>query len=89
MEGASLTSRVAAQYGYFIRGMLKDMEEAFLLYRQGRPDDEFWKTRAALVLAYVGQAPARDIYRRDKALGMLYIDFVQCLDQPIQEQNGR
>lgn len=88
VDGTTLTSLELSQYGYFVRGMLKDMEEAYLLYREGRLDEEYWQTRAAIVVAYMGQTQARDIYRRDESLGALHAGFVQWLDQAIEERYG-
>jgi hypothetical protein len=87
-DGTTLNSVELTQYGYFIRGMLKDMEEGYLLHREGRLDEEYWKTRSALVQAYMTQTLARDIYRRDKILGVLHTDFVQWLDRTLEERSG-
>jgi hypothetical protein len=85
-NGTKLSQLELSQYGFFVRGMLKDMEEAYLLYQEGRLDETYWETRAAVVLSYMARTPARDAYRRDKRLGILHVSFVEWLDQAIQER---
>jgi hypothetical protein len=63
-----------------VRGLLYDIQEAFLLHQEGRLDDEYWRTRAAIVLAYLSRSTARDVYERDKSLGVLHSDYVRWLD---------
>jgi hypothetical protein len=78
--GAPLAPAELTQYQYFVRGMLYDIQEAFLLHEEGRLDDEYWHTRVAIVLAYMSQEPARAVFDRDKALGVLHADYVRWLD---------
>ena len=65
--------------------MLYDIQEGFLLHQEGRLDDEYWRTRAAIVLAYLSQEEARTLYERDKALGVLHSDYVNWLDGALAE----
>jgi len=76
------------QYGYAVRGVLYDVQEAYLLYQEGGLDDGYWKTRAASILAYLAQEPACKIYRQDKSKGILHSDFVRWLDSSMQSQQG-
>ena len=47
-KGDKLAPSEQMQYAYFVRAMLYDVQEAFLLYREERLTEECWKTRAAL-----------------------------------------
>jgi len=87
-EGSTLTSTELSQYGYLVRGVLYDVQEAYLLYQEGRLGEEYWNTRAALVEAYLAQTPARNVYHRDKSLGALHPEFVQWLDSALEERYG-
>ena len=84
-DGKSLTPAESVLYGYFVRGMLYDIQEAYLLYLEGRLDEEYWQTRAAIAMAYMTNAPARDVYHRDKSIGALHQSFVKWMDQSISE----
>lgn len=81
--GDSLTDVERTQYGYIIRSMLYDVQEAFVLNREGRLDDAYWGTRAAIARAYMSNPVAIATYERDKALGTLLPDFVQWMDESI------
>lgn len=85
-QGVPLTPEELAQHQYFVRGMLYDVQEGFLLHLEGRLDDEYWRTRAAVVLAYLSQEEARAVYARDKALGVLHSDYVRWLDAALKER---
>jgi len=78
-----LTPAQQIQYGFFVRGMVYDVQEAFLLHQEERLDEAYWKTRAALIESYMTQGKARDIYFRDRDLGLLHEDFVLWADQVI------
>ena len=84
-EGEPLTPAELAQYQYFIRGLLYDIQEGFLLHQEGRLDDEYWRTRAAIVLAYLSQEEARAVYQSNKVLGVLHSDYVRWLDRALEE----
>jgi len=81
--GEPLTSVEEVQYGYLIRSMLYDVQEAFILNREGRLDDAYWGTRAALARSYLSTPLARSVYERDKELGTLLPDFVAWMDQSV------
>ena len=80
-DGTPLTDQELAQYRYFVRGMIYDIQEAYLLHSEGRLDDSYWQTRAAIFLTYIKTAPAREVYDRDKKLGVLHGDFVVWADK--------
>jgi hypothetical protein len=81
--GAPLTSGEKVQYGYLIRSMLYDVQEALVLNREGRLDDAYWATRAAVARSYMSSPLARSVYESDKALGTLLPDFVAWMDASI------
>ena len=87
-EGANLSAVERAQYGYIVRTVLYDVQEAYLLNREGRLDDGYWGTRASIILAYLEPAAAREIYRRDSSIGALHPDFVQWLDNALEDRYG-
>jgi len=86
--GTALTPTELAQYGFLMRTVLYDVQEAYLLYREGRLDEEYWNTRAAVALAFLAPAPARDSYHRDRSIGAFHTDFVEWLDGAIEERYG-
>jgi hypothetical protein len=87
-EGSELSPGEASQYAYFVRGLLYDVQEAYLLNREGRLSDEYWETRDAIFVAYMKFAPALDVYHRDRDLGVLHPDFVSWADQTLAEGPG-
>jgi len=84
-EGLPLSPQELYQYQYFVRGMQYDVQEAYLLFKEGRLDEEYWLTRAAIFRAYMQSAAARDAYRRDKELGVLHSAFVEWADRAVAE----
>jgi hypothetical protein len=84
-SGTPLTAVEQTQYGYAVRAVLYDVQEAYLLHEEGRLDDGYWDTRAASIRAYMRQAPAGAVYSRDKAAGTLHAGFVQWLDGALLE----
>ena len=65
------------QYAFFVRGLLYDIQEAYLLHREERLSDEYWSTRQAIFTTYMRNELARAVYRRDSALGVLQPKFVE------------
>ena len=84
-KGDKLTPAEQMQYAYVVRAMLYDVQESFLLYREERLTEEYWKTRAALFDAYMKQELARNIYDRDKTLNILHSEFVSWADLALEE----
>ena len=82
-KGDALSLAEETQYGYFVRGLLLDIQNAYLLYLEGRLDSQYWDTRSAILLAYLGQPLALSIYQRDKSIGSLDSRFVEWLDNQI------
>ena len=85
-EGKELTPAEMIQYGYFVRALVYDVQEAFLLMEEGRLDEAYWNTRAALFFTYVSQEPARDIYEGDKEIGLLHERFVVWADSELNNR---
>jgi hypothetical protein len=84
-RGLPLSPQELSQYQYFVRGMQYDVQEAYLLFREGRLDEEYWLTRAAIFQAYMDNESAQDVYRRDKELGVLHGDFTAWADTVVAE----
>lgn len=84
-SGVTLTATEQSQYGYLIRAMLYDVQEAYLLYQEGRLEEEYWETRSALLHVYMAHEPARKIYHGIRASGVLHSDFVSWADQNIEK----
>ncbi len=78
-----LTGTEQIQYGYFLRAVLYDVQEAYLLYREGRLEKAYWDTRAALFQIYLGQGPALEVYEGVKSQGLLHGDFVDWAEQNV------
>lgn len=87
-EGENLSAVERTQYGYVVRRVLYDVQEAYLLNLEGRLDEEYWDTRASIVLAYLEPMAARDIYHRDVSIGALHPDFVRWLNDALTERYG-
>ena len=85
-EGQPLSAPEATQYAYFVRGLLYDIQEAFLLHLEDRLSDEYWDTREATFLVYMTNPSAREVYERDKAIGVLHDRFVHWADQRLANQ---
>jgi hypothetical protein len=82
-SGAALTLSEQMQYGYAVRGVLYDIQEAYLLYHEGGLDEGYWQTRAASILAYLAQPAAYTVYCEDRQKGILHAEFVNWVDAAI------
>jgi hypothetical protein len=81
----TLTPREHVQYRYFVRAVIYDVQEAYLLHQEARLDEEYWRTRSALFDAFMAQEVALSIYRSDKDLGLLHKDFVTWADNSLKK----
>ena len=81
--GKELGGREAVQYAFFVRGLLYDIQEAYLLRREERLGDEYWNTRQAIFTAYMRNEIARTVYRRDSAMGVLQPQFVEWANRQL------
>ena len=84
--GGTLSAAEMTQAEYIVRTVLYDVQEGFWLHKEKRLDDAYWKTRSQMILSYLETAIARDIYRRDKSIGVLDRDFVQWLDGALKQR---
>ena len=82
-NGDELSDRERTQYGYVIRSVLYDVQEAFLLHREGRLDDGYWNTRGALTAVYLHPKAARLVYDSEKSQGILHAEFIAWVDAQI------
>ncbi len=82
-NGETLTPAEKVQYGYFVRALMYDVQEAFLLRQEERLDENYWRTRSALFESAMIQEAARSVYDRDKEFGVLHRDFVIWADQKL------
>jgi hypothetical protein len=82
-KGESLSSRELTQYGYVIRSMLYDVQEAFFLHREGRLDLAYWKTRGALIRVYLRPEAALAIYDSERGQGILHEEFIAWADSQL------
>jgi hypothetical protein len=80
-EGSELSPAETVQYSYFVRGLLYDVQNAYLLYLEGRLDKEYWETRSAIVRTYLQQPLAKQIYNHDMRRGILDARFVLWIEQ--------
>jgi hypothetical protein len=78
--GDELTPAEQVQFGYFVRSLIYDVQEAFLLRQEKRLDEGYWLTRSALFVTSMSQDAARGVYERDKRTGLLHKDFVYWAD---------
>ena len=88
-NGETLTPAELVQYGYFVRGLIYDVQEAFLLRQEERLDENYWRTRSALFESMMTREAARNVYDRDKDLGVLHVDFVFWADQKLDVVRNR
>ncbi|MFQ5609860.1 MAG: hypothetical protein ACE5F8_06280 [Woeseiaceae bacterium] len=75
------------QHGYFVRAVLYDVQEAYLLHNEDRLDAGYWATRAALFDVYMRPDLARQEYERVKSLGLLHKDFVSWADMRLVDMS--
>ncbi len=72
----------------YIGALLRTTEEAFLLYRDGLLDEEYWMTRAGVMLAALRTQVARRVYVRTRDAGFYTNDFVVWADQALVAKYG-
>ncbi len=72
----------------YIGALLRTSEEAYLLYRDGMLDEEYWGTRAGVLLAALRSSVARQVYFDTRDAGFYTPDFVRWADSAIMEKYG-
>ncbi len=73
----------------YVGALLRTTEEAFLLYRDGLLEEEYWLTRARVVLLALRPDAAREVYVRTRNAGFYTPDFVAWADEALAERNGK
>lgn len=73
----------------YIGALLRTSEEAFLLYRDGMLDEEYWGTRAGVLLAALRSSAARQVYFDTRDAGFYTPDFVKWTDEALAAEYGR
>ena len=70
----------------YVGALLRTSEEAFLLYRDGMLDEEYWGTRAGVLLAALRSSAARQVYFDTRDAGFYTPDFVEWADGALIEK---
>ena len=73
---AELTESQRNHIVAYIGALLRTSEEAFLLYRDGMLEEEYWGTRAGVLLSALRSSAARDIYFSTRDAVFYTPDFV-------------
>ena len=79
-NGGNLDDKEHTQFSYVVRGVLYDVQEAFLLHSEGRLDDGYWSTREKLIITYLEPPIARQIYEENKMRGVLHPEYIKWLE---------
>ncbi|MEE9208584.1 MAG: hypothetical protein V3U67_09505 [Gemmatimonadota bacterium] len=72
----------------YVGALLRSSEEAYLLYRDGLLDEEYWMTRAGVMLTILRSARARQVYFQTRDSGFYTDDFVDWVDEALREKYG-
>ncbi len=80
-SGETLTDDELTQFGYVMRSVLYDAQEAYLLHEEGQLETAYWETRKGLAISYLASETGRKLYERDKVLGVYHAGFVELLDK--------
>jgi hypothetical protein len=78
--GGELDDKEYTQFSYVVRGVLYDVQEAFLLHREGRLDEGYWSTREKLIVSYLDPPIASHIYEENRLRGVLHPEYIRWLD---------
>jgi hypothetical protein len=87
-DTAELTAVEQDRLTAYIGALLRTTEEAYLLNRDGLLDDEYWMTRAGVMMAALRTDEARQIYVQTRALGFYTSDFADWADQALKSKYG-
>lgn len=72
----------------YVGALLRTSEEAYLLYRDGMLDEEYWGTRAGVLLAALRSSIARQVYIDTRDAGFYTRDFVRWADRALMDRYG-
>jgi hypothetical protein len=70
----------------YIGALLRTTEEAFLLYRDGMLNEEYWSTRANVLLTMLKSKRTRTIYHQTKKGGFYTKAFSVWVDKTLNEK---
>lgn len=87
-DNINLTELEQNQVTAYVGALLRTTEEAFLLYRDGMLEEEYWQTRAGVMLAAMRSEIARGFYYDTRDAGFYTSDFVSWANQAIVERYG-
>lgn len=88
-EPIELTEAEQDRLTAYMGALLRTTEEAFLLYRDGLLDEEYWMTRAGVMMAALRTDVARTVYFRTWDLGFYTRDFVAWADEALADRYGK
>jgi len=72
----------------YIGALLRTTEEAYLLYRDEMLDEEYWQTRAGVMIAALRSPKARQIFFDTRDAGFYTRDFAAWASTAISEAHG-
>jgi len=72
----------------YIGALLRTTEEAYLLYRDEMLDEEYWQTRAGVMIAALRSENARQIFFDTRDAGFYTPDFAAWASTAISEAYG-
>lgn len=87
-DDVELSERDANNLTAYVGALLRSSEEAYLLYRDGLLDEEYWMTRAGVMLTILRSARARQVYFQTRDSGFYTDDFVDWVDKAVREKYG-
>ena len=76
-----LTGPQQAAAEAWVPALIRNVEEAYLSYRDGRLDEEYWNTRAAVLDAVIGSEIGNFMYSEMKDGNQLAPDFVISMEE--------
>ncbi len=85
-DSAELTAAEKNRLTAYIGALLRTTEEAFLLNRDGLLDDEYWMTRASVMIAALRTDNARQIYIQTRDAGFYTSVFTAWADPVLQSE---
>jgi len=87
-DNVELTEAEQRRFTAYVGALLRTTEEAYLLYRDGLLDEEYWNTRAGVMLAVLRSRRARGFYIQTKEAGFYTGDFVVWVDKALLDKVG-
>ena len=87
-ESAELTVEDRRYVIAYVGALLRTTEEAFLLYRDGLLDEEYWLTRARVMMAALSTRHGYEAYLQTRKAGFYTSDFMAWADEALAERGG-